>query len=262
MTLSVLSPTDTPTTGRSRLGLPLSAAAHAAVLVALWSLVGQTRPTPPVQSVARSSTRVVWLAMPGPSGGGGGGPRPTAPEPTPPRATRVEAPTAVQTPVPVPDPPDVPEVVDEPQPPAPALVADASTAGAAETPATAPGRGVGTGAGSGSGSGVGPGDERGFGGGAYRPGNGVTSPVPITSAPPRYTAAAMRARAQGVVTLECVVEPNGECGEIRIVRSFTPPFGLDEEAIAAARRWRFRPGTRDNEPVPVLVRLEIAFNIR
>jgi hypothetical protein len=29
----------------------------------------------------------------------------------------------------------------------------------------------------------------------------------------------------------------------------------------AARRWLFRPGTRGGEPVPVLVSLEIAFNI-
>jgi protein TonB len=77
-----------------------------------------------------------------------------------------------------------------------------------------------------------------------------------------YTAQAMRARAQGVITIECVVEPNGECGDLRIVHGFTPPFGLDEQALAAARRWRFRPGTRAGEPVPVLVNLEIEFNIR
>jgi hypothetical protein len=47
-----------------------------------------------------------------------------------------------------------------------------------------------------------------------------------------------------------------------IVHGFTPPFGWDEQAIVAARRWRFRPGTRAGEPVPVLVNLEIEFNIR
>jgi periplasmic protein TonB len=72
----------------------------------------------------------------------------------------------------------------------------------------------------------------------------------------------MRARAQGVITVECVVEPNGECGEVRIARSFAPPHGLDKEALDAARRWRFRPGMRGGEAVPVLVNLEIEFNIR
>ena len=116
--------------------------------------------------------------------------------------------------------------------------------------------------GDGDGAGAGDGKERGFGGDAYRPGNGVTWPVPVTRASPRYTAAAMRARAQGIITVECVVEPNGECGDVRVVRAFTPPFGLDAEAIETARRWRFRPGMRAGEAVPVLVNLEIEFNIR
>jgi protein TonB len=72
----------------------------------------------------------------------------------------------------------------------------------------------------------------------------------------------MRARAQGVITVECVVEPSGECGDVRVVHAFEPPFGLDQQALAAARRWRFTPGTRNGEPVPVLVNLEIEFNIR
>jgi protein TonB len=149
----------------------------------------------------------------------------------------------------------------EPQP-ATAVVADAVSAGAAGTTAAAPGNGAGNGAGGGNGDGAGPGRDKGFGGDAYRPGNGVTSPIPIRRASPSYTAEAMRARAQGVITVECVVEPNGECGDVRVVRAFMPPFGLDQQALEAARRWRFRPGTRAGEAVPVLVNLEIEFNIR
>jgi hypothetical protein len=39
-------------------------------------------------------------------------------------------------------------------------------------------------------------------------------------------------------------------------------YGLDQQAVASAREWRFRPGTRLGEPVPVQVTLEIAFSIR
>jgi hypothetical protein len=46
-----------------------------------------------------------------------------------------------------------------------------------------------------------------------------------------------------------------------VVRALTPAYGLDREAIDAARRWYFRPGRRAGEPVPVLVSLEIEFNI-
>jgi protein TonB len=83
----------------------------------------------------------------------------------------------------------------------------------------------------------------------------------VRRASPQYTAEAMRARAQGIIIVECVVEPSGECGDVRIVRAFTPPYGLDRQAVDAARRWHFRPGTRGGQTVPVLVSFEIAFNI-
>ena len=39
-------------------------------------------------------------------------------------------------------------------------------------------------------------------------------------------------------------------------------FGLDLKAIEAARQWRFFPGTRQGEPVPVFVNIELEFNLR
>jgi protein TonB len=90
----------------------------------------------------------------------------------------------------------------------------------------------------------------------------VTAPVLVQRGTPTYTDDAVRNRAQGVVTVACVVELNGECGDIKVVRTFTPPYGLDQQALAAARRWRFRPGMRDGQAVRVLVNLEIEFNIR
>jgi TonB family protein len=72
----------------------------------------------------------------------------------------------------------------------------------------------------------------------------------------------MRARIQGSVWLECVVQPNGVCTQIQIVRSLDPTFGLDREAVAAAGQWRFAPGTRLGEPVPVLITIELTFTLR
>jgi protein TonB len=156
--------------------------------------------------------------------------------------------------------PAPPRETAEPQPPVLVNMADTAIAGAANAPAIT-GGGLGQGSDRGTGDGAGPGTLRGFGDGAYRPGNGVTPPVPVRRASPQYTAEAVRARAQGIIIVECVVEPNGECGDVRIVRAFAPPYGLDRQALDAARRWYFRPGTRGGEPVPVLVSFEIAFNI-
>jgi len=124
------------------------------------------------------------------------------------------------------------------------------------------GTGAGTGVGQGQGAGLGAGTDRGVGGGAYRPGNGVVSPRVLKEVRPSYTAEAMRARVQGVVLVECVVLPDGTVGRVEVVKSLDSAFGLDQEAVKAAKQWRFVPGTRFGEPVPVLVTIELAFSVR
>jgi TonB family protein len=124
------------------------------------------------------------------------------------------------------------------------------------------GTGRGTGIGSGDGSGLGPGFGGGTGGGVYRPGNGVETPRLLREVKPQYTAQAMRAKIQGEVLLECVVQADGTIGKISVVRSLDSTFGLDQEAIKAARQWRFAPGTRFGQPVNVLVTIQIAFTLR
>jgi TonB family protein len=124
------------------------------------------------------------------------------------------------------------------------------------------GTGTGTGIGPGQGSGLGPGYGGGTGGGAYRPGNGVENPRLLRDVKPQYTAEAMRAKVQGAVLLECVVLPDGTVGSVTVKKSLDKTFGLDEEAIKAAKQWRFAPGTRLGEPVPVLVTIELSFALR
>ncbi len=79
---------------------------------------------------------------------------------------------------------------------------------------------------------------------------------------PQYTTAAMQARVQGAVIVECVVSTSGVCTDIHVVRSLDTTYGLDQEAMKAASLWRFKPGTRFGQPVPVLVTLEITFTVR
>jgi periplasmic protein TonB len=267
-----------------RLGtaLGLSMAWHAALLLAAIYLVGsgggveQTEPVAP----ERSSSRIVWIAVPGPGGGGGGGGN-LAPEP--PRRAELPGPDPISVPAAPPPPrvaaPKPPE--REPEPIAqlniPAATLGASTEsipGAIDAPPGPPslsqgsgqgggaGTGSGTGIGAGTGSGLGEGYGGGTGGGAYRPGSGVTVPRVLREVKPQYTSEAMRARIQGSVWLECVVQPSGRCTDIQIVRSLDPTFGLDQEAIEAAGQWRFSPGMRLGEPVPVLVTIELTFTLR
>jgi protein TonB len=47
-----------------------------------------------------------------------------------------------------------------------------------------------------------------------------------------------------------------------VTRSLDAEYGLDQEAIAAAKKWKFKPGTRQGKPVPVLVTIELTFTLR
>ena len=96
-----------------------------------------------------------------------------------------------------------------------------------------------------------------------RPGaSGLTPPRLLKDVKPNYTAEAMRARIQGVVRLECVVELDGTVGAIRVVKSLDPDLGLDNEALRAVKQWRFVPGMKDGSPVRVLVVAEMSFTLR
>jgi len=121
-------------------------------------------------------------------------------------------------------------------------------------------RGAGTTVGNDPGIGNKPGS--GFGNAIGAGGPGVTTPTVITQIKPRYTADAMRLRIQGSVWVECVVMPDGSVGDARVTRSLDARFGLDDEAIAAAKQWRFRPGTLNGKPVPVVVSIELMFSVR
>ena len=96
--------------------------------------------------------------------------------------------------------------------------------------------------------------------GVYKPGPGVSAPILVKEVKPQYTAEAKDTKIQGSVILECVVQPDGTIGEVRVTKALNP--GLDQEAIKAVRQWRFKPGTKDGKPVPVLVTLELTFTLR
>jgi protein TonB len=236
------------------------------VAVALVLLIAQFIPEQVYNAIIpdRLSDDIVWLSLPGPGGGGGGGNK----QPEPPKPMELKGPEEISVPTlkpePVPEP--VPDFV-EPQLALPAQLMAAATQvelGAPGPPSVSDsrGRGTGTGVGPGTGSGLGPGSGGNTGGGPMRPGNGVTLPVVLFEKKPQYTAEAMRAKVQGSVVLECVVLADGTVGPVEIVRSLDSSFGLDQEAVKAARQWRFRPGMRQGQPVAVLVTIELTFTLR
>ncbi len=121
------------------------------------------------------------------------------------------------------------------------------------------GSGEGGGIGSGRGPGIGDGYGGGIGGGIYRVGGGVSAPRPIYDPDPEYSEEARKAKFQGTVLLSAVIGPDGRPKDLRIMRSVG--MGLDQKALDAVWKWRFAPGMRNNQPVSVLVSIEVSFRL-
>jgi protein TonB len=49
---------------------------------------------------------------------------------------------------------------------------------------------------------------------------------------------------------------------VSVVRSLDTTYGLDAEAVFAAKQWRFNPGMKDGAPVAVRVTIEMTFTLR
>jgi TonB family protein len=88
---------------------------------------------------------------------------------------------------------------------------------------------------------------------------GVKHPEAAYTPEPEFTEAARRAHVQGTVVFNVVVDKTGQITRIRIVRPLG--MGLDEQAVEALKTWRFKPATRNGEPVAVEMNIEVEFRL-
>lgn len=121
------------------------------------------------------------------------------------------------------------------------------------------GSGYGGGLGSGNGNGYGPGTGGNTGGGVYRVGGGVSAPIPIFTPEAEFSDEARRAKYQGVVTINIIVDAQGNPQNPRVVRPLG--MGLDEKAIEAVRKYKFKPAMKDGKPVAVQMGIEVNFRL-
>jgi TonB family protein len=62
--------------------------------------------------------------------------------------------------------------------------------------------------------------------------------------------------------MEAIVMPDGSVGNVHIIKSLDSTFGLDQEAVATIKKWRFKPGMLRGQPVPVQIVIEMSFTLR
>lgn len=141
-----------------------------------------------------------------------------------------------------------------------------------DTPSKGPGEGGGIGTNKGLGIGVGNGSGLGPGRGCYGSGPGSSSDsgplkgnevdqrARLLSKPePHYTEDARRNQISGTVVLRAIFASSGEVVQIQALSKL--PFGLTEQAIAAARQIRFVPAIKNGRAVSVWMNLEYNFNL-
>jgi protein TonB len=90
----------------------------------------------------------------------------------------------------------------------------------------------------------------------------IQSPTLVKQVRPAYTKAAKKARIEGTVAVSAIVLQDGTVGEVHVSKSLDKKYGLDDEAVKAAKLWRFKPGMRFGQPVNVQVTIELTFKLK
>ena len=91
-------------------------------------------------------------------------------------------------------------------------------------------------------------------------GNGVKSPIVLHRVDPVYPQVALRARMNGSVVLECIIDKTGRIRDVRVENSSFAAF--EQPAIDAVRQWVFSPGTLNGQAVDTIFQLTVKFQVR
>ena len=88
---------------------------------------------------------------------------------------------------------------------------------------------------------------------------GMKAPFKIVDVAPVYPPVAQRARVQGVVILEAVIDAQGRVASVHVLRSIAL---LDQAAVDAVKQWRFTPALLNAEAVPVVLTVTVNFTLQ
>jgi TonB family protein len=91
---------------------------------------------------------------------------------------------------------------------------------------------------------------------AEKPGE-LVYPTATQQVDPGYPLELMKQNVQGTVVLAAVIRGDGSVGEVKVLRGVDDR--LDQYASAALSRWRFRPATRNGDPVALQTVVMIPF---
>jgi TonB family protein len=85
----------------------------------------------------------------------------------------------------------------------------------------------------------------------------VTTPVPLHKVDPKYPPDLLKEHVQGEVILYGVIREDGSVDSIQLVRGIDPQ--LNANSISAFSQWKFRPATKDGQPIALEAIVHIPF---
>lgn len=91
-------------------------------------------------------------------------------------------------------------------------------------------------------------------------GGDVTKPEKISAPQPQYTEIARKARVQGVVIVQAIIDKTGNVTNVKVLKGL--PMGLSEQAVEAIKKWKFEPATLNGKPVDVYYNLTVNFRLQ
>jgi|TARA_B100000678_G_scaffold216205_1_gene183558 protein TonB len=86
-------------------------------------------------------------------------------------------------------------------------------------------------------------------------------PVPLTPIRPKYPEIAQEAGIEGTVFIQAFIDKQGRVIETTIIKGI-PNTGLDEAAIKAIRKTRFRPARQRERAVGVWISIPVNFKLK
>jgi len=86
----------------------------------------------------------------------------------------------------------------------------------------------------------------------------VSAPDPVRKVDPKYPQDLVQEHVEGEVILYGVIREDGSVDSLQLVRGLDKQ--LDANAIAAFGQWKFRPATKDGQPVAVEAIVHIPFH--
>jgi protein TonB len=94
-----------------------------------------------------------------------------------------------------------------------------------------------------------------------QPGPGVVPPKLVSIEKPEYPPIARRMQIEGDVLLSVLVDENGNVINVRILDRVPQNVGINEAAVAAARRAKYQPATKDGVRVKMWTNLRLPFRL-